>query len=120
MRTPNLYLVLKLDNGKVVSIANEQTDRITQLSSTVLLYRLFCAMCRITRHVIPFFLCKIYILSNIDLPVFKICWYPESNSIEHHYRTRSGGKKRTPFSNINIFGSRTVRRGIVHRKDSSP
>ena len=36
MRIPNMYLVLKLDNGKEVSIANEQTDRITQPSSTVL------------------------------------------------------------------------------------
>ena len=36
MRIPNMYLVLKLDNGKVVSIANEQTDRFTQPSSTVL------------------------------------------------------------------------------------
>jgi len=27
MRIPNMCLVLKLDNGKVVSIANEQTDR---------------------------------------------------------------------------------------------
>ena len=36
MRIPNMCLVLKLDNGKVVSIANEQTDRITQPSSTVL------------------------------------------------------------------------------------
>ena len=34
-----MCLVLKLDNGKVVSIANSQTDRITEPSSTVLLYR---------------------------------------------------------------------------------
>ena len=27
MRIPNMCLILKLDNGKVVSIANEQTDR---------------------------------------------------------------------------------------------
>ena len=27
MRIPNMCLVLKLDNGKVVSIANRQTDR---------------------------------------------------------------------------------------------
>ena len=27
MRIPNMCLVLKLDNGKVVSIANGQTDR---------------------------------------------------------------------------------------------
>ena len=37
MRIPNMCLVLKLDNGKVVSIANEQnhrqTDRITELQS---------------------------------------------------------------------------------------
>ena len=26
MRVPNMCLVLKLDNGKVVSIANEQTE----------------------------------------------------------------------------------------------
>ena len=36
MRIPNMFLVLKLDNGKVVSIANEETDIITQPSSTVL------------------------------------------------------------------------------------
>jgi len=40
MRIPNMCLVLKLDNGKVVSIANEQTesqtDRILPTSSTVL------------------------------------------------------------------------------------
>jgi len=30
MRIPNMCLVLKLDNGKVVSIANGQTDRITE------------------------------------------------------------------------------------------
>ena len=29
MRVPNICLVLKLDNGKVVSIAHEQTDRQT-------------------------------------------------------------------------------------------
>ena len=34
-----MCLVLKLDNGKVVSIANEQTDRITEPSSIVLVYR---------------------------------------------------------------------------------
>ena len=34
-----MCLVLKLDNGKVVSIANEQTDRIKDPSSTVLVYR---------------------------------------------------------------------------------
>ena len=32
MSIPNMCLVLKMDNGKVVSIANEQTDRITQPS----------------------------------------------------------------------------------------
>ena len=40
MRIPNMCLVLKLDNRKVVSIANEQTesqtDRIMPTSSTVL------------------------------------------------------------------------------------
>ena len=40
MRIQNIYLALKLDNRKGVSIANEQTDRITdrvtQLSSSVL------------------------------------------------------------------------------------
>ena len=30
MRIPNMSLVMKLDNGKVVSIANGQTDRITE------------------------------------------------------------------------------------------
>ena len=39
-----MCLVLKLDNGKVVSIANEQTDRVTdrvtEPSTTVLVYRL--------------------------------------------------------------------------------
>ena len=40
MRIPNTCLLLKLDTGKVVSIANEQTDRITEPSSTVLVYRL--------------------------------------------------------------------------------
>ena len=39
MRIPNMCLVLKLDNGKVVSIANGQTDRITEPSSTVSIYR---------------------------------------------------------------------------------
>ena len=47
MWIPNMCLALKLDNGKVVSIANEQTDRqnhkqnrrITEPSSTVLVYR---------------------------------------------------------------------------------
>ena len=32
-------MVLKMDNGKVVSIANEENQRITQPSSTVLVYR---------------------------------------------------------------------------------
>ena len=40
MRFPNMCLVLKFDNGKVVSRANEQTDiitdRVTQPSSSVL------------------------------------------------------------------------------------
>ena len=44
MRIPNMCLVLKLDNGKVVSIANRQIESqnhgITEPSSTVLLYRL--------------------------------------------------------------------------------
>ena len=35
----NMCLVLKLDNGKVVFIADEQTDRRTKPPSTVLLYR---------------------------------------------------------------------------------
>ena len=39
-KIPNMCLVLKLDNGKVVSIANEQTD---VTSSTVLVYR--CLQC---------------------------------------------------------------------------
>ena len=39
MRIPNICLVLKLDNGKVVSIANEQNHRVTEPSSTVLVYR---------------------------------------------------------------------------------
>ena len=30
MRIPNMCLVLKLDNGKLVSIANGQTDRQTE------------------------------------------------------------------------------------------
>ena len=36
-----MCLVLKSDNGKVVSIANGQTHRVTQPSSTVLVYRFF-------------------------------------------------------------------------------
>ena len=40
MGIPNMCLVLKSDNGKVVSIANGQTHRLTQPSSTVLVYRL--------------------------------------------------------------------------------
>ena len=47
MRIPNICLILKLDNGKMVSIAKgqnhrqteTQTDRITEASSTVLVYR---------------------------------------------------------------------------------
>ena len=39
MRIPNICLVLKLDNGKVVYIADEQTDRRTKPPSTVLVYR---------------------------------------------------------------------------------
>ena len=34
-----MCLVLKLDNGKVVSIVNGQTHRVTQPPSTVLVYR---------------------------------------------------------------------------------
>ena len=34
-----MCLVLKFDNGKVVSIANEQNQRIIEPSSTVLVYR---------------------------------------------------------------------------------
>ena len=34
-----MCLVLKLDNGKGFSIANEQTDRISEPSRTVLVYR---------------------------------------------------------------------------------
>ena len=34
-----MCLVLKLDNGKVVSIANGQSDRVTEPSSTELVYR---------------------------------------------------------------------------------
>ena len=49
MRIPNMFLVLKLDNGKVVSIANRQTDRITdrvtEPSSTVLVYRYYMFAC---------------------------------------------------------------------------
>ena len=32
MRIPNMYLVLKLDNGKVVSIADGQNHRVTEPS----------------------------------------------------------------------------------------
>ena len=39
MRITNMCLVLKLDNGKVVSIANGQNHRRTATSSTVLVYR---------------------------------------------------------------------------------
>ena len=39
MRIPNMCLILKLDNGKVASIANGQTHRMTQPPSTVLVYR---------------------------------------------------------------------------------
>ena len=39
MRIPNMCLVLKLDNGKVFFLANGQTHRVTQPSSTVLVYR---------------------------------------------------------------------------------
>ena len=39
MRIPNMCLVLKLDNGKVVSIAHEQTHRITDTPSSALVYR---------------------------------------------------------------------------------
>ena len=39
MRIPDMSLVLKLDNGEVITTANEQTDRITQPYSTVLVYR---------------------------------------------------------------------------------
>ena len=35
MRIPNMCLVLKLDNGKVVSIADGQTHRRTEPNSTV-------------------------------------------------------------------------------------
>ena len=38
-RIPNMGFILKLDNGKVVSIAEEQIDRITEPPSTVLVYR---------------------------------------------------------------------------------
>ena len=42
MSIPNMcLLVCKFDNGKLVSIANEQTHRITEPSSTVLVYRCF-------------------------------------------------------------------------------
>ena len=44
MRIPNVCLVLKLDNGKVVCIANRQTHRVTQPSSTVLVYRVYCVV----------------------------------------------------------------------------
>ena len=40
MRIPNMCLVLKLDNGKIVSIADEQTHRIEEPPSTV--YRFRC------------------------------------------------------------------------------
>ena len=39
LRIPNKCLVLKLDNGKVVSIANEQIHRQTEPPSTALVYR---------------------------------------------------------------------------------
>ena len=39
MKIPNMCLVLKLDNRKVVSIASGQTHRVTQPPSTVLVYR---------------------------------------------------------------------------------
>ena len=36
MRIPNMCFVLKLDNGKGVSIADEQNHKVTEPSSTVL------------------------------------------------------------------------------------
>ena len=54
MGIPNMCLVLKSDNGKVVSIANRQTESqnqgITEPSSTVLLYRLHLASCKYIRE----------------------------------------------------------------------
>ena len=35
MRVPNMCLVLKLDNGKVIFIANEQSDRATQYGISI-------------------------------------------------------------------------------------
>ena len=37
MRIPNMCLVLRLDNGKVVSIADEQTDKPTHYSIYILI-----------------------------------------------------------------------------------
>ena len=58
-RIPNIYLVLKLDNGNVVSIANGQNhrDRITDPHSTVLVYRLQNWACTCTKR--KLLLCRI-------------------------------------------------------------
>ena len=62
-----MCLVWKLDNGKVVSIANGQTHRGTQPSSTVLVYRYemlerwACMGCRTCSH---------GTLSTYKVPVF--------------------------------------------------
>ena len=56
-----MCLVLKLDNGKVVSIANGQTDRqsdrVTEPSTTVLVYRYLCLETYIE---FTYFLVRIY------------------------------------------------------------
>ena len=41
MRVPNVCLVLKFDNGKVVSITHEQTGGWTEPPSSALVYRLY-------------------------------------------------------------------------------
>ena len=48
-----MCLVLKLDNGKVVSIADEQTDRHTEPPSTVLVYSMVLIRLRCYGFLLP-------------------------------------------------------------------
>ena len=78
MRIPNKCLVLKLDNGKVVSIPNEQTDRITERPSTVLVYRLsFWTAEHVKEPTVPIFLlvnCIQVCIIPQELSCLFSCW----------------------------------------------
>ena len=80
----NMCLVLKLDNGKVVSIVDEQTDRRTEPPSMVLVYR--------------YIVHKIYTLLDLAPPKQNF-WVRQCSRQRHISQSQEPSKGNIPVTN---------------------